>query len=168
MIENRHGGTIWESPSFKLLVAIVIILAFVAIFFIQRKLGQTSGVSGTDIKPKQGNSTGATRLPAPENPDASNPQYPLDSWTNHENPASKMSGQTTTQSLPADPALSPKTETHPLSAPITQVHPLSEAEEVMGAPSSEVGQVGVTRTYKLPDQNSPSKTNPLPKKEKQP
>jgi hypothetical protein len=168
MIENRSEGRVWQSTGFKMIVAIVIILFFVAIYFIQRRMGETSGVTGTDVRPKQESGPGATKLPASENPDASRPQFPPDGWTNQEPPGAKMSGQTSTQSLPVDPAAGPKTETHSLQAPVTQVHPLSEAEEVMGAPSSEVGAVGVTKTYKLPDQNNPAKTNPLPKKEKQP
>jgi hypothetical protein len=168
MVENRSGGKVWQSTGFKTIVAIVIILFFVVIFFIQRRMGETSGITGTDARPKQESGQGATRLPAPENPDASRPQFPPDGWTNQESPGSKMSGQTSTQSLPVDPAVGLKTETHTLQAPVTQVHSLSEAEEVMGAPSSEVGAVGVTKTYKLPDQNNPAKTNPLPKKEKQP
>jgi hypothetical protein len=168
MVENRSGGTIWQSTGFKMIVAIVIILIFVVIFFIQRRTGETAGVTGTDARPKQESGEGATRLPAPENPDMSHPQYPPDSWINQGNPGSKMSGQTTTQPLPVDPAAGPKTETNTLQAPVTQVRPLSEAEEVMGAPSSEVGAIGVTKTYKLPDQNNPVKTNPLPNKEKQP
>jgi hypothetical protein len=167
MVENRSGSTIWQSTGFKAIVAIVIILFFVVIFFIQRRSGD-AGTGANGASPKQESGQGATRLPAPENPDTSHPQYPPDIMPNQENPAARMSGQTTTQTIPADPAINPKTESHTLQAPVTQVHSLSEAEEVMGAPSSEVGAVGVTKTYKLPDQNAPSKTNPLPKKDKQP
>jgi hypothetical protein len=168
MVKDRPGNSFWESPVIKLGVAVVIILFFVAVFFIQRRLGETNGGAGTAAKPVQGVTPGATRLPAPEPPNAAQPQYPLGTWPNQAPPASKMSGQTTTQPLPTDPALAPKTESHPLAAPVTEVHPLSDAESVMGAPSSEVGEVGVTRTFKLPDQNNQSKTLPVPKKEKQP
>jgi len=150
-----------------LIVAVVIILFFVAVFFVQKRLIDTGGGAGTAAQPVQGVNPGATRLPAPESPDTTRPQYPLDSWTNQTPPESKMSGQTNTQPLPSDPALAPRTETHTLAAPITEVHPLSEAESVMGAPSSEVGEIGVTRTYKLPEGNSQSKALPLPK-DKQP
>jgi len=43
-----------------------------------------------------------------------------------------------------------------------EVHSLSDAADVMGAASSEVGEVGVTKTYKLPDDGGKSETLPLP------
>ncbi len=167
MIEIRPKDSFWESPKVKFAVALVLIIFFVAIYFIQRRLAETGGSAGTAAHPAPVANPGAARLPVPETPDATRPQYPLDSWTNPAPPETKMPDQTPTQPLPSDPAMAPRTETHTLAAPITEVHPLSDAEAIMGAPSSEVGQIGVTRTFKLPEGSTQSKTLPLPK-DKQP
>jgi len=166
--EDRNGESIWESLPVKIAVSFVIILFFVVIFLLQREPDQTPGIVEIDTKPAQEKSSEATMMPVPGKPDTAQPQYTPDSFSNQEHPAPSMPGQTVSKSLPTGPAPSPKAETHQLPAPTTQVHSLSDAEQVMGAPWSKEGEVGVTRTYKLPDENGRNPSNALPENEKQP
>jgi hypothetical protein len=170
--EDRNGESIWESLPVKIAVSFVIILFFVVIFLLQREPEQTPGLVEINAKPAQEKSGETTIMPIPERPDAAQPQntpgISPDILSSQEPPAPAMPGQTVSKIVPPNTPPMPKAEVHQLPAPSTQVHPLSDADEVMGAPWSDVGEVGVTRTYKLPDENGRNPSTALPKKERQP
>jgi hypothetical protein len=161
MTATQPGKPFYESVGFKMVVAIAIILFFVAVYLVQTRQGERSD-AGTPAKPVQGNSP-ATTMPAPEGIEPHS-EFPADNWQGQTDAASSIPGQATSHDLPVNtPAAVTKTQPLPSSAPQTQVHPLSDAEAVMGPPSSgDTGEVGVTRTYKLPAENGRGKNPTVP------
>jgi hypothetical protein len=180
MAEQQHGEPVWESTGVKLAVATVIILIFAVIFYLQ--IRPEPAASTYPAKPAAGSSQEPGQS-APDNSETSQPSYatdtpdtiygayPPDSPTSipgQQLPAPSMPARTEIQNPPATSSSSPVTESRTFSTPISQVHSLSDAEEVMGTAAGEMGKVGVTQSFRLPDQNGGSTNQPLPKNGKQP
>ena len=159
MGKSQPGKPFYESFGFKLFVAIAIIIIFAVIFLIQIRQGEQDS-AGASAKPSHSINP-EPKMTTPESTKQL-PQFPAESKPDKVEPIPAVPGQTTMHELPGNAAPAAKAQPLPASAPQTQVHSLSDAEAVMGPASPETGEVGVTRTYKLPGQEGQSKTNPLP------
>jgi len=152
----------YESFGFKTLVAVVIILIFLAIFLIDRRAKRPSGASGAEQRPIE---EIRPETPEPSGFEAAEPSLPqssLESLPDHGGGASPIFRQANTLPLPKE--LAPdntKTQADIPLSPRTQVHPLSEAGSVMGQSMGEGIEIGVTRTYQLPPQTQGNR-NPTP------
>ena len=156
------------SPSRVELTVIVAVLVVVSVFLIlivrrqhvpSNTMGETDAVPpAQEIRQERGSG------PVPESGEETRPLYPPSDWSNLPPSGARengLSGQTVTRELPDNPALKTKTEPLPLSAPVAQVHSLAEANSVMGPPTKEATQIGVTTIHKLPDQTGLSQTRSL-------
>jgi hypothetical protein len=107
-------------------------------------------------------------LPPPEEPGIDSPHSLPGSRPKSEAPMPRIANRPVLPTIPSSPAPAPDRTpataagVRTLQAPLTEVHPLSDAERVMGAASSEVGEVGVTRTFKLPEDSGPNEPPSLP------
>ena len=157
---------IGQSLIFKIATAAIIILIIGGVYIIQRALRQTGGAAVTYVKPAQEGIVETTKLPLPKEPELNQPPPAPETHPKLEVTHPRVTIQPTLPRLPATPSPPPAlaARVQQLQDPVTEVHPLSDAEEVMGAASSEVGEVGATKTFKMPDNNGESKTLPPPNK----
>jgi hypothetical protein len=154
---SNPGKPFYESFGFKLFVAIAIIIVFTVIFLIQTHHGESS-VTVNPTKPAH--RSPAIEVPSQE-PSGQNSNSSIGNWPTQSEPP-MAPGQSVTRDIPMNAAPAAKSPSLPLAAPVAQVHSLSEAEAVMGPASGEVGEVGVTRTYRLPGQEGRTKAGTLP------
>jgi hypothetical protein len=158
--------SIWQGLEWKV-VAVVVIVVSVFGFLIYKNLTEKSQISPVveeETLDSAEPDSDAGKMPASETAQPSQQPYPISGTApiHSDSTMTPMSGQTITapiQSNPIAPSQTARTEVHQLPAPTTRVHSLSEAGEVMGIPSSDIGAVGVTRTFKLPGANSDGSTN---------
>jgi len=170
MTGNRNGNAAGQSRIYKMATLAIIVLVFGVAYIIQKEMRQTGGAAVSYVKPIQPDFPAVKKLPPREGPGPAPIQPPPEIQPRFEAPAPRITSPAVPTKLPPVPAsapepiqgLRPAAGIQTLPAPVTEVHPLSDAEEVMGAPSSEVGEIGVTRTYKLPDQEWQDEILPLP------
>ena len=157
---TKLGETIWRGNGFKILVAAAIVLVCFAIFLIQRNREQSSGTIGIGENPTQGNRNKSARLPGSEGNKTRQSAFPPENWSPSDEANPMVPGQTISGELPGDSAHRSRTEVHQLPSSPTQVHSLRDAEKVMGPAPDGAGEIGVTRTYKLPDDRGSNKNSP--------
>jgi hypothetical protein len=172
MTGNQAGDAAGEIFIFKIVTFVIIALIFGAAYIFHRELRQTGGDLVKYVKPVQQGTAVLKRLPPAAEPEPAPLQPPLEIQPKLEIPTPRITTPPVLSTLPAASASAPTPVQAPapdrapgvrmLPAPVTEVHPLSDAEEVMGAASSEVGEVGVTRTFTLPDEGEQDEILPLP------
>ncbi len=169
MAGNLGTDTDGQNQFFQFVTVAVVLLVCAVAYGILKELRQTGGSVTQYVRPVQP-AVAKTATPRPAARPQPGPVRALpETQPRQEAAAPRVASQpppARTLPAPAVPApvqgLAPKAEIQMLPAPLTEVHPLSDAEEVMGAPSSEVGEIGVTRTFKLPDDEGQTEAYPLP------
>ena len=182
MDEYQRGESIWETTGVKAIVAAVIILFFGVIFYLQIRPDPETTRNSYRRQPAANNSPRQT-LPMPAGDTTSPhsyasepPSVPYTPYTpdnppsmpNQPMPPAGVPIRAEIQNPTTAPSPAAPMQPHSLSAPVTQVHSLNNVEEVMGSATSEGGKVGVTQTYRLPDQDGGGANQPLPKNDRQP
>jgi hypothetical protein len=163
MVSSGRRKGIRQGLELKIVIVVVAIVACVVGLIVQRKHELSSGTGVVEEETMQGIRNEVGKLPPSDTKQSARPFYPMDKRPNYEEPAgAPMSGQTKTARIPGNPSNITKTEEFPLPSSPTQVHSLAEAGEVMGTPSSEVGQIGVTRSYRLPGQTPDGSNGVVP------
>lgn len=171
MSTRKHGGADGQSYIFKIASVVILVLIFGALFLIQKEMRKAGGTAQAYVQPVEKGTFKEAKEPAqPRVPPPAVPSMTPDAQPRIAVPPPKAGSPpvlpTFTQAPVRSAAPPPPRTSQPgiqmLPAPVTEVHPLSDAEEVMGAPSSELGEVGVTRTYKLPEQEGQDETLPPP------
>jgi hypothetical protein len=146
----------WRSLAFKVIVLVVLIISGFVFLIIRKEQLRNAKES---IRP--GQKRDAASFPPLEKSKPTHPLYPPEDWVNThriDSAAGGLSGKIIKGELPAEADPKARAEQYPFTAPRTQVHSLSEAADVMGAPS---GQIGVTETRRLPGGEGQSKRGTL-------
>ena len=146
--------TIWKRNGFKIFMVAAIVIVCFAIFLFQRNREQSSGTTGIKENPTQGNRNRSVRLPISEGNETRQSTFPPENWSPNGDSEPAIPGQPASGNFPT------RTEVQKLPSSPTQVHSLRDAEEVMGSASGGAGEIGVTRTYKLPDDKGSDKNSP--------
>lgn len=172
MTGNQAGDAAGQSLIFKIATFVIIALILGAAYIFQKELRQTGGDLTNYVQPVQQETVAVTKLPPAEEPDPGLLQPPPEIQPKPAIPVPEIAAAPVLSKPPVAPATAPLPIQAPapdrragvlmLPAPVTEVHPLSDAEEVMGAASTEVGEVGVTRTFTLPDQGKQDAVPSLP------
>ena len=163
---TKLGETIWKRNGFKIFMVAAIVIVCFAIFLFQRNREQSSGTTGIKENRTQGNRNRSVRLPVSEGNETRQSAFPPENWSPSDEANPMVPGQTISGELPGDSAHRSRTEVRQLPSSPTQVHSLRDAEKVMGPAPDGAGEIGVTRTYKLPDDSGRDTNSADPKQQK--
>jgi hypothetical protein len=148
MNTRKHGGADGQSYIFKTATVIILVFIVGALFLIQKEMRKAGGTAQTYVQPVEKNTFKAakepmrTRVPASAAPSmtpGAQPEIAVPSPKAANPPALPTFTQAPAQSAAPPPPRTYQSGVQRLPTPVTQVHPLSDAEEVMGVPSSMLG-----------------------------